>query len=63
MERHALTTAEFAKAIGTSERSIQRRIAEKKLLSFLFGGSRRIPRSELDRLLSCTPALTPPGSG
>lgn len=52
-KRHyAATVAEFAAALGVSRWTVQRMIAADTIRSTKIGRSRRIPWSEVDRILA-----------
>ena len=54
-ESPLLTIPELAQALGVSSRTVHRAIQRNgiKSVHLYDGGQRRIPRSELDRLLGC----------
>jgi excisionase family DNA binding protein len=52
MERKALSVSEFSDALGTSNDTTRRRIADGSIRSVRFGRRVLIPRAELDRILA-----------
>ena len=51
-ERSALSIREFAASIGVSTKTVYRLISDEKIKAPMILGQRRIPITELDRLLA-----------
>jgi excisionase family DNA binding protein len=52
VERQALSVSEFSHALGTSNDTTRRRIADGSIRSVRYGRRVLIPRTELDRVLA-----------
>jgi excisionase family DNA binding protein len=63
IERSLLTVPEFARALGVTTACIRRWLLERKIASVKLGRLRKIPQSEVDRLIAegFCPAKPQPG--